>query len=329
MVISKHIHSSPAQAVMLLLAFLFSLPASASTYSVQLDDVDWQLQEEKHFKCSILQKVPLFGSVAISAKAGRRLVLELQTSLFPALPASVQLWLKPQGWGRFSWQGADNTGQQVPVTAYQLSDTTHWTGLDLKLGLSVRQLLVMLDGQRLLSAQILKRTGGGTYRLIDVQLPTVGMLPAMTRMSQCITSLLPRDFQQLQQYNLHYALGRFQLDGNQRQWLIDTARYVAVDDNIVEITIDGNSDNTPFQDSDETIDRLQNLELSKQRADVVRDHLDRYLQEAGVTRRVKIVTRYHGERYPVASNDTAAGRYQNRRVEVTLLTSQDKNQAAK
>ena len=326
MVISKRICSFPAQAATLLLAFLSSLPASASIYSVELDDIDWQLQEEKHFRCSILQKVPLFGTVAVSAKAGQQLMLELRTSLFPVLPAAVKLWLKPQDWGWFAGQETvDSTGQQVPITAYYLSDTARWIGLDLKLGLPVRQLLATLDSYRLLNVQVRKHKGSGAYRVIDVQVPTVGMLPAMMRMSDCITSLLPRDFQQLQQYNLHYALGRFQLNDDQRQWLIDTARYVAVDDAIVEITIDGNSDNTPFVDSDETIDRLQNLELSKQRADVVRDHLERYLQEAGVTRPVKIITRYHGERYPVANNDTAAGRYQNRRVEVTLLTSQDNN----
>ena len=114
-------------------------------------------------------------------------------------------------------------------------------------------------------------------------------------------------------------LGNFLLNNYQRQWLLDTARYVAVDNSINEITIDGNSDNTPFTDSDETIDRLQNLELSKKRADTVRNQLQQYLKDARITRPVNVVTRYHGARYPVASNATAAGRYKNRRVEVTLL----------
>ena len=320
MVFSKHVFPP----LMALLVILSSPPAPATTYRVEMDDIDWQLHEDKHFKCSIIQKVPLFGTVAISARAGRQLLLELQTSLFPTLPVSVRLWLKGEGWGHFANQDEINdTGQNVPITTFYLSDSTSWAGLDLKLELPVRQLLVLLDSNRLLQAQVLRKTGNGSYGLIEVNMPTVGMLPAMNKMSDCIASLLPRDFQQLQQYNLHYALGRSQLNNYQRQWLMDTARYVAVDDRIITITVDGNSDNTPFRDRDETIDRLQNLELSKQRADVVRTNLDRYLQEAGVTRPVKIVTRYHGERYPVASNATAAGRYQNRRVEVTLLTAQD------
>ncbi len=322
MVFSKHIFPLPAQVLTALLMFLPSLSASTTIYNVEMDDVDWQLLEDKYFKCSMFQRVPLFGAVAVSAKAGRQLLLELQSSLFPVLPTSVQLWLKPGGWRYFSSQGS-GTGENVPITAFYLSDSVSWAGLDLKLAMPVRQLLALLDSNRLLQAQVMKENSDGIQRLIEVNIPTLGMLPAMNKMSDCIASLLPRNFQQLQQYNLHYALGRSQLNNYQRQWLIDTARLVAVDDSVIKITIDGNSDNTPFKDSDETIDRLQNLELSKQRADVVRNSLETYLQEAGVTRRVEIVTRYHGERYPVASNDTAAGRYQNRRVEVTLLTTLD------
>lgn len=311
----------PLAAALLLLS---SLPAFASIYRVEMDDIDWQLHEDKYFRCSLHQQVPLFGSVTVSAKAGRQLFLQLQTSLFSALPTSVQLWLQPLDWQHFADQQAVNsTGQKVPIQSYHLSDSASWSGLDLQLAVPVRQLLSLLDSNRLLQAKIWRKTANAGDRLVEVNVPTVGMLPAMNKMSGCIANLLPRNFQQLQQYNLHYALGRFELNDDQRQWLVDTARYVAVDDSIIEITIDGNSDNTPFHGGDETIDRLQNLELSKQRAEVVRSHLERYLKEAGVSRTVKLVTRYHGERYPVASNATAAGRYQNRRVEVTLLTAQD------
>ena len=311
----------PLAAALLLLS---SLPTFATIYRVEMDDIDWQLHEDKYFRCSLHQQVPLFGSVTVSARAGRQLFLQLQTSLFSALPTSVQLWLQPLDWQHFADQQVVNsTGQNVPIQSFHLSDSASWSGLDLQLAVPVRQLLSLLDSNRLLQAKIWRKSANGVDRLVAVNIPTVGMLPAMNKMSGCIAKLLPRNFQQLQQYNLHYALGRFQLNDDQRQWLVDTARYVAVDDSIIEITIDGNSDNTPFHGGDETIDRLQNLELSKQRAEVVRSHLQRYLQEAGVSRTVKLVTRYHGERYPVASNATAAGRYQNRRVEVRLLTTED------
>lgn len=56
-----------------------------------------------------------------------------------------------------------------------------------------------------------------------------------------------------------------------------------------------------------------NFELSTRRAEALRTALI----DQGVTAQ-RLVTRGYGEAYPVASNDTAAGRQMNRRVEVVL-----------
>jgi outer membrane protein OmpA-like peptidoglycan-associated protein len=56
-----------------------------------------------------------------------------------------------------------------------------------------------------------------------------------------------------------------------------------------------------------------NQQLSEQRASVVRD----YLVRQGITPGA-IGTAGHGESQPVASNDHAAGRQQNRRVELVV-----------
>jgi outer membrane protein OmpA-like peptidoglycan-associated protein len=53
--------------------------------------------------------------------------------------------------------------------------------------------------------------------------------------------------------------------------------------------------------------------LSQRRADSVRSHLVRQGVDAG-----RITTLGAGKGSPVASNDTAAGRQQNRRVEVII-----------
>lgn len=57
--------------------------------------------------------------------------------------------------------------------------------------------------------------------------------------------------------------------------------------------------------------------LSERRASSVRDFL---LNQGIEPRRTRAVG--YGERYPIASNDTAAGREQNRRVELTLVPMQ-------
>jgi outer membrane protein OmpA-like peptidoglycan-associated protein len=63
-----------------------------------------------------------------------------------------------------------------------------------------------------------------------------------------------------------------------------------------------------------------NQPLSERRANAVAD----YLQYQGV-QRARMVTRGYGAQFPLASNDTEAGRAQNRRVEIRLspVTQQD------
>jgi outer membrane protein OmpA-like peptidoglycan-associated protein len=63
-----------------------------------------------------------------------------------------------------------------------------------------------------------------------------------------------------------------------------------------------------------------NQRLSEQRAAAVAD----YLQYQGVNR-ARVATRGYGKQFPIASNDTEAGRAQNRRVEIKLspVTEQD------
>jgi outer membrane protein OmpA-like peptidoglycan-associated protein len=71
------------------------------------------------------------------------------------------------------------------------------------------------------------------------------------------------------------------------------------------VVIEGHTDDTGAAD--------YNRRLSQERADAVRD----YLVSQGISPD-RIVSRGLGESYPVATNGTAAGRQQNRRVEVIL-----------
>ena len=60
-----------------------------------------------------------------------------------------------------------------------------------------------------------------------------------------------------------------------------------------------------------------NQRLSEQRAGAVAQ----YLQAQGVQQQ-RLITVGGGKRYPIASNDTEAGRAANRRVEITLVPVQ-------
>ena len=72
------------------------------------------------------------------------------------------------------------------------------------------------------------------------------------------------------------------------------------------IRIGGHTDSTGNPESNQT--------LSEERANSV----GRYFISQGV-KAGRVQTQGYGDRYPIASNDTAAGRAQNRRVEIQLL----------
>lgn len=74
------------------------------------------------------------------------------------------------------------------------------------------------------------------------------------------------------------------------------------------VSIEGHTDNVGAVD--------MNADLSSRRADVVR----RYLIDEGVSSD-RISTRGLGEEYPLVSNNTEAGRLQNRRVEIIVQNS--------
>lgn len=91
-----------------------------------------------------------------------------------------------------------------------------------------------------------------------------------------------------------------------------------------DVSIQGYTDNTGFKGSTAEESFQKNITLSQQRADAVKAYL--LAQGAGVNQ-IKSSVGY-GENNPVATNETAEGRQQNRRVEVYLYASEAMIQAA-
>lgn len=92
----------------------------------------------------------------------------------------------------------------------------------------------------------------------------------------------------------------------------------------VDVDIQGYTDNVAWKNSTAEESTAKNLELSRQRAQAV----ETYLKSCGVNgRQIKNTTGY-GENNPVADNTTAAGREQNRRVEVYMYASEAMIKAA-
>lgn len=91
-----------------------------------------------------------------------------------------------------------------------------------------------------------------------------------------------------------------------------------------DVSIQGFTDNTGFKGSTVEESVQKNIKLSQERADAVKSFL--LAKGAGVNQ-IKSSVGF-GEENPVASNETADGRQQNRRVEIYLYASESMVQSA-
>ena len=85
-----------------------------------------------------------------------------------------------------------------------------------------------------------------------------------------------------------------------------------------DVAVQGYTDNAGWKNSTAAQSQQKNLELSQQRAQAVTS----YLLSLGVASNQIRSTMGYGEDNPVADNSTAAGKAQNRRVEVYMYASQ-------
>lgn len=133
----------------------------------------------------------------------------------------------------------------------------------------------------------------------------VGFRLAYRQFERCLSQLMPKNFQQLEKVALSYQGKNKLLSRHQQGRLSEISRYMKADPSVQGLYIDGHSNSKGL--------RGDNLKLSESRALNVAD----YLETQGV-RRDQMVVRWHGERYPIASNRSEKGRQKNSRVTVRM-----------
>lgn len=96
------------------------------------------------------------------------------------------------------------------------------------------------------------------------------------------------------------------------------------EDNTYELAICGFTDNAGWKNSTAEQSKQKNIDLSQKRAEAVKARII----SAGYPSARLVSVKGYGEENPVADNATAAGKKENRRVEVYILPSKDMIDAA-
>ncbi len=120
---------------------------------------------------------------------------------------------------------------------------------------------------------------------------------------------------------LMFATGSYTLNANSKNDLATFAQGLTSD---MDLCINGYTDNAGWKNSTPAQSQEKNKNLSLQRANAVKA----YLLQSGVAASQIQSTMGYGEENPVADNSTAAGKEQNRRVEIYILPSKEMVEAA-
>ncbi len=275
---------------LILLCLLASLPAVAITFQTRLEKVEWKVEGDQ-FECRLSQSITDFGTGEFVRRAGEQATFRLQAREQWMGTGSATLLAAAAPWqpgrGDINLGVVSVAAGDVPFNSSQQQGARLLSGL--------------LDGR---SPLIRHRTLQGGEGL-EVRLLPVKFNKAYNDYLTCTAKLLPVNFDQIKQAQVGFPGGGSALDEVSRAKLEIILQYLKADPSVNHIELDGHSDNGG--------NRLTNRDLSRRRALAVLD----YFKANGVSEQ-QIVMRFHGERYPLAPNNSEANRARNRRVTVHL-----------
>jgi len=285
----------------LLLGFglgLLTCAANGVRYGTEIIDSEW-LVNLSIFECQLSHGIPDYGNAVFFQKAGEEQKFFL-TSYTPRLKTGQALlrsekpaW-KKQGSAKELGYVEVNQGKAPILLDTQMS----------------QRILTELHQGMFVSFTRRPWYGGDTS--IEVGISAVNFRAAYDQYLACLSNLLPVNFEQIERTSIYFGSSKEALLPSEMAKIDNIGLYYDADHSISTFYVDGHTDSQGA--------RQDNFELSRERAEMV----TKFLVARGVPPEI-IVTRWHGERYPVASNQTRVGRSQNRRVTIRLVRGNDES----
>lgn len=277
------------QTIFLLLLSVPLQVAQAVTFRADVDSVEWTV-EGSPFACQLVHPIPTFGEAVFEQEAGENVVFMLLPAQSQQLSGRVRLIAESAPWspGMAPRSIASVQAQQgsIRVEGDQAAGT---------LAALHEGMMPTISGDRWY----------GTVESVTVNVLPVNFQAGYADFMECLVDLLPVNYRQIARTAVLFPTAEHQLSDATRARLDLIAQYVLTDDTVEQIFVDGHTDNDGR--------RLLLRDLSQRRAEEV----TRYLVSQGVDESM-IVTRFHGDRYPVVENDTPENRQRNRRVTIRL-----------
>jgi outer membrane protein OmpA-like peptidoglycan-associated protein len=269
-------------------------PATAGTavYSNFLDNGAWQAKSSV-FSCSLVHSVPFYGDAVFETRAGESSRFYLQGDVHRFAAGQATLIARSPVWAEVARSvelGAVAVAQKRRALQLPARDTE-------------RMLAELFDGMELVFS---RDPWYGAEDPSQLAITTVGFRPVYQIYLDCLAGLLPANFDQIKRTSVYFGSSKFEdFHPSELRKLDNIVAYLKADSSVRELFIDGHTDGVGT--------REDNLVLAEKRAEEV----TRYLVNKGLPKDA-ITSRWHGERYPVATNETLTGRAKNRRVTIRL-----------
>ena len=249
------------------------------------------------FQCRFEQDVPGYGRAVFFHEAGEDVIFQLESDRNLMAYSNAQVSIAPVGW--------QPSQRSEPLGTTRISKDDPNLKLDSER--ANRFMHALLEGRL---PTISNKSFYDPQKFIQVQVSATHFGDAYQDYILCANQLLKMNFGQVARSKIFFGSGDESLDKADMATLDRIIYYIRNDPRIFAVYLDGHSDNRGR--------RYDNRQMSKHRVEAV----ERYLLVNGVSPDM-VTTRFHGDRYPVADNNTVKGRAENRRVTVRLEMKED------
>lgn len=277
-------------AILLLSALGQSQVLHAQTYTASFNESAWSAKSGA-FACSLSHDIPAYGRAQFVRKTGGGEYLELKPSGAVSLSGAIKIEAAPPVWrieGVATPLGQVQIarGQAVRVQSPQLK--------------TISSALAQGNNVFFGSEQTDSADNG-----LRVALTANNFNPAFERYQKCLAALIPYTFAQIERTQINYAPDAQELSASAKAQLDKIVRYSKADPGVIGILVDAHSEKRATPEAGVAASQLQ--------ADLVTD----YLVEKGMSAAM-ITARFHGDKFPIASDQNKAGQAKNRRVTVRM-----------
>lgn len=273
------------------LVFACASTAMALEYGGAIENTEWQVSGSV-FECRFEQTVPGYGAGVFYHRAGEDIHFRLEAVRNLMEQSQAQIGIMPAAW--------QPSRRSEPLGTAKIVKGTPNLNLDSRR--SNQFLHALLEGKQ---PSVSHRTYYDQQRYVGVRLSAASFQNYYPQYLQCVDQLLRVNFDQVKQQKVLFQSNAHNLTPTATALLEDIAYYIKNDPRVTAVYLDGHTDSLGR--------RFANREISHARAKKV----EQFLINNGVNSDI-ISTRFHGDRYPIATNKTAKGRAQNRRVALEL-----------